>query len=355
MPALTPESRFLAACRRQPVDQTPVWFMRQAGRCLPAYRELRTRYDIMTLAKTPDLCTEVSLMPVDVFGVDGAVMFADIMLPIEAMGVSLEIQPEVGPIIHQPIRTRAAVDALRVLAAEEATPFVFEAVRLLRHELAGGKAALIGFSGAPFTLACYMIEGRPSRDYSHAKALMFSEPGLWHALLEKVSEVVLRYLHAQIDAGAQVVQLFDSWVGALAPQDYDEYVLPHTRYIFDGLKDLGAPTIHFGTSTATLLERMAEAGGDVLSVDWRIPLDEAWRRIGFERGIQGNLDPTLLLAPIERIDRGVQDVLRRAEGRPGHIFNLGHGVPAETRPEHLTWIVEQVHAATARAKVAADA
>src|SRR5579875_1290603 len=218
MPSVTPEARFLAACRGQAADRTPVWFMRQAGRCLPAYRELRTHYDIMTLAKTPELCTRVSLMPVDVFGVDGAVMFADIMLPIEAMGVSLEIQPEIGPIIHQPIRSKAAVDALQIREAEEATPFVFEAIRMVRRELAGGKAALIGFSGAPFTIACYLIEGRPSRDYTKAKALMFGEPELWHALLSKVPEVVVRYLRAQIAAGAQVVQLFDSWVGALAPQ-----------------------------------------------------------------------------------------------------------------------------------------
>ncbi|MGH2461622.1 MAG: uroporphyrinogen decarboxylase [Chloroflexota bacterium] len=351
---MTPESRFLAACHRQPVDRTPVWFMRQAGRCLPAYRELRARYDIMTLAKTPELCTEVSLMPVDTFGVDGAVMFADIMLPIEGMGVSLEIQPEVGPIIHQPIRSRAAVDALEIREAEEATPFVFEAVRMLRGELRDGRAAVIGFSGAPFTLACYLIEGRPSRDYARAKALMFGEPSLWHALLEKVSEVVLRYLRAQIAAGAQVLQLFDSWVGALSPQDYQEYVLPHTRSIFDGLRDSDTPTIHFGTGAATLLELMAEAGGDVMSVDWRIPLDDAWRRIGDGRGIQGNLDPTLLLAPPERIERGVRDVLRRAGGRPGHVFNLGHGVPAETPPERLTRVVETVHALTAREEVAAD-
>jgi uroporphyrinogen decarboxylase len=348
MPAMTSETRFLAACRRQSVDMTPVWFMRQAGRCLPAYRELRTRYDIMTLAKTPELCSQVTLMPIDRFKVDGAVMFADIMLPVEAMGVSLEIQPEIGPIIHQPIRSRAAVDALQVREAEEATPFVFEAIRMVRRELAGGKAALIGFSGAPFTIACYLIEGRPSRDYTKAKALMFGEPELWHALLSKVSEVVVRYLRAQIAAGAQVVQLFDSWVGALAPQDYEEYVLPHTRYIFDGLGNAGVPTIHFGTGTATLLDGMTRAGGDVISVDWRIPLDHAWAQIGTDRGIQGNLDPVLLLAPWERLEKGMQDVLQRAGGRPGHIFNLGHGVPAETDPDVLTRVVEAVHRATAR-------
>ncbi len=351
MPPMSSETRLLAACRLEPVDKTPVWFMRQAGRCLPAYRELRTRYDILTLAKTPELCTDITLMPVDTFGVDAAVMFADIMLPIEAMGVSLEIQPEIGPIIHNPIRTRAAVDALRILDAEDATPFVFDAIRLIRRELAGGKAALVGFSGAPFTLACYMIEGRPSRDYATAKAMMFGDPPLWHALLEKVSEVVVRYLRAQVNAGAQVIQLFDSWVGALAPGDYEEFVMPHTKFIFDRLADVGAPTIHFGTGTATLLELMAQAGGDVISVDWRVPLDQAWDRIGAEHGIQGNLEPALLTAPWDRIDKGVRDVLRRANGRRGHIFNLGHGVPADTPPENLTRIVHLVHELTSTAEM----
>jgi len=219
---------------------------------------------------------------------------------------------------------------------------------LLRHELRGGKAATIGFSGAPFTLACYLIEGRPSRDYALAKGLMFGEPAIWHALLAKVSEVVVRYLRAQAAAGAQILQIFDSWVGALAPADYAEYVLPHTQYIFDRLRELDVPTIHFGTSASTLLEHLVRAGGDVMSVDWRLPLDEAWARIGYERGIQGNLDPTMLTAPFERIERGVRDVLDRANGRDGHIFNLGHGVPPETPPENLTRIVELVHAATAR-------
>jgi uroporphyrinogen decarboxylase len=343
MSALSPEARLLAACRREAVDQTPVWFMRQAGRCLPAYRELRTHYDILTLAKTPELSAQVTLMPIDTFGVDGAVMFADIMLPIEGMGVSLEIQPEIGPIIHQPIRSRGAVDALVVPDAEDATPYVLDAIRLIRHELRGGKAALIGFSGAPFTLACYLIEGRPSRDFAVAKGLMFSDPPLWHALLEKISEVVVRYLRAQVRAGVQVVQLFDSWIGTLSPADYEEFVYPHTKLIFDRLQDVGVPTIHFGTGNATLLELMAQAGGDVMSVDWRIPLDVAWERVGTERGIQGNLEPALLVAPWDRIERGVRDVLHRAGGRRGHVFNLGHGVPADTPFENLTRIVQTVH------------
>jgi len=345
---MTPEERFLAAARHQPVDRTPVWFMRQAGRCLPAYRELRKSYDILKLAKTPDLCAQVTLMPVDTFKVDGAVMFADIMLPLEPMGISLEIQPEIGPVIHNPIRSQAAVDALRILDAEEATPFVFDAIRLIRRELCGGRAALIGFSGAPYTLACYLIEGRPSRDYNIAKGLMYSEPEIWHSLLAKVSEVVVRYLRAQVAAGAQVIQLFDSWIGALSPSAYEEYVLPHTKYVFDNLKGLGVPTIHFGTGTNGLLERMTSAGGDIQSVDWRVHLDEAWQRIGYDRGIQGNLDPVLLLTPWDRLQRGVDDVLNRANGRPGHIFNLGHGVPAETPYQNLTKIVEYVHQATER-------
>lgn len=346
MALMTSEDRFLAACRRQAVDRTPVWFMRQAGRCLPAYRELRRSYDLLTLAKTPELSTRITLMPVDTLKVDGAVLFADIMLPIEGMGVALEIQPEVGPVIDRPIRDQAGVEALQIREAEEATPYVFEAIRLARRELAGGKAALIGFSGAPFTLACYLIEGRPSRDYGTAKSLMFSEPKIWHALLAKLSEVIVRYLRAQVQAGAQVVQLFDSWIGALSPADYEEYVLPHTQAIFDGLKDLAVPTIHFGTGTAGLLERLARAGGDVISLDWRVALEEGWARVGFDRGIQGNLDPMLLLAPWSRIERGVDEVLKQADRRPGHIFNLGHGVLPETPYENLTRVVELVHSRT---------
>ncbi len=357
------EGRMLAACRLQPVDRTPVWYMRQAGRCLDEYRELRRRYDILTLAKTPDLCTQVTLMPVERFGVDGAVMFADIMLPLEAMGCSFEIQPEVGPIVHHPIRAAADVAALRVVEGEEATPYVMEAIRLIRHELSpgggsagegmeageGGRAALIGFSGAPFTLACYMVEGRPSRDYARAKGLMYSDEATWHALMEKVSEQVVLYLQAQIRAGVQVVQLFDSWVGMLSPSDYERYSLPYTRRVFAALEDSGIPRIHFGTGAASLLELMAGAGSDIMSVDWRVPLDEAWGRIGYDKGIQGNLDPVLALAPWERLEEGMQDVLRRAGGRPGHIFNLGHGVLPETNPEQLARLVQAVHTASARA------
>lgn len=343
---MTGEGRLLAACRQQPVDATPVWFMRQAGRCLADYRKLRERYDIMTLATTPELCVQVTLMPVEAFGVDAAVMFADIMLPLRGMGIEFHIEPDVGPIIHNPVRSRADVEALRVGDPRETTPYVLEAIGLVRRALAG-KTAVLGFSGAPFTLACYMIEGRPSREYAAAKALMFGQPDVWHALMEKLALVMTRYLRAQIDAGAQVVQLFDSWVGALGPQDYERYVLAHSRAIFEGLRETGVPTIHFGTGSAGLLELMARAGGDVISLDWRVPLDQGWTRIGQDRGVQGNLDPTRLLAPYDVVWEGARDVLRRAGGRPGHVFNLGHGVLPTTPPEHLARLVQDVHEATA--------
>ena len=343
----TGAARFLAACHHTQPDATPIWFMRQAGRCLAEYRELRKRYDILTMAKTPELCAQVTLMPVQQLGVDGAVLYADIMLPLEKMGISLEIEPDIGPIIHNPVRTMRDVEQLRVLDAEESTPYVMEAIRLVRNEI-GGKQAVIGFSGAPYTLACYMIEGRPSRDYGIAKSLMYGQPQVWDALMSKLSEVVTRYLLAQIRAGADVVQLFDSWVGALSPSAYRRYVLPYTQRIFSAIQQTGTPSIHFGTSASSLLELMVEAGGDILSVDWRVDLDEAWERIGYDRGIQGNLDPTLLLTPWEVIEQGMLDVLRRANNRPGHIFNLGHGVLAPTDPDMLRRLVDAVHSVTAR-------
>ena len=340
-------ARFLDACQHRQPDATPVWFMRQAGRCLADYRELRKRYDILTMAKTPELCSQVTLMPVEQFGVDGAVLYADIMLPLEKMGISLEIQPDLGPVIHNPVRTQQDVDALRILEAEESTPYVMEAIRLVKRELAG-KKAVIGFSGAPFTLACYMIEGRPSRDYGLAKSLMYGQPAVWHSLMEKVTEVVIRYLVAQVQAGVDVVQVFDSWVGILSPSVYRQYVQPYSQRIFEAVQQTGVPAIHFGTGTASLLEVMTEAGGDVISVDWRVDLDDAWERIGFERGIQGNLDPTLLLTSWDVIEEGMHDVLRRAANRPGHIFNLGHGVLAPTDPDMLRRLVDAVHEETAR-------
>jgi uroporphyrinogen decarboxylase len=340
-------ARFLDACHLRQPDATPVWFMRQAGRCLAEYRELRKRYDILTMAKTPELCTQITLMPVKELGVDAAVLYADIMLPLEGMGVSLEIQPDIGPIIHNPIRTMQDVHALHIIDAEESTPFVMQAIRLVRHELEG-KQAVIGFSGAPFTLACYLIEGRPSRDYALAKSLMYGQPEIWHALMNKLTEVVSRYMLAQISAGVDVVQLFDSWVGSLGPSVYKQYVQPYSERIFEAIKQTGTPSIHFGTSTAGLLELMTEAGGDIISIDWSMDLDTAWARIGYDRGIQGNLDPTLLLTPWNVIEKGMQDVLQRAANLPGHIFNLGHGVLAATPPDILRRLVDAVHESTKR-------
>ncbi len=336
------KERMLAACRRRPVDATPVWFMRQAGRCLPEYRELKDKHGLMTLFKTPELSARISLMPVEQLQVDAAVMYADIMLPLDGMGVPFHIEPEVGPVIHSPVRTQADVDAIRVIEAEEATPYVFEMLRMLRNELSES-AAVVGFSGAPFVLACYMIEGRPSRDYAQAKALMLGSPALWHQLMDKVTQVVVRYLRRQVEAGIQVAQLFDSWVGMLSPQQYEQFALPYSRRVFAEIKDLGVPTIHFGTSNASLLELMASAGSDIVGVDWRVPLDDAWARIGHDHGIQGNLDPATMLAPFDVVREGARDVLRRAGGRPGHIFNLGHGVLPETDPEDLARLVELVH------------
>ncbi len=346
---MTGVERMLAACRRQPVDATPVWFMRQAGRTLARYRALRERYPILTLAKTPELSSRITLMPVEELGVDGAVLFADIMLPLEPMGVSLEIQPDLGPVIHAPIRDMAAVQQLRPLDAEHGVPFVLETIRGLKNELADGRAAVIGFCGAPFTLACYLIEGRPSRDYAHAKALLMREPAVWSALMDRLTDSMLNYLKAQVAAGADVIQVFDSWIGSLAPDDYERSVLPWMRRLFGELRDAGAPTIYFGTGNASLLEQMASAGSDVMSVDWRVRLDEAWQRIGFDRGIQGNLDPVRPLAGFEPALEATRDVLKRAGGRPGHIFNLGHGVMPETDPEVMKRLVDVVHAETAHA------
>jgi uroporphyrinogen decarboxylase len=341
---MTGEERFLSAARREPVDATPVWYMRQAGRCLADYRALRERYDILTLAKTPELCAQVTLMPIEAFGVDAAVMFADIMLPLEPMGVELEIQPDVGPIIHNPIRSAADVDRLRLFEPEDGVRFVLDAIRLVSRELAG-RRGVIGFSGAPFTLACYMIEGRPSREFALAKSFMYREPAAWHALMAKLSEVIVRYLRAQIGAGAQVVQIFDSWVGALGPADYERYVQPHVRPIFDALAQV--PTIHFGTQTAALLELMADAGGDIISIDAHQSLDVAWSRLPAGRGVQGNLDATRVLAGWEAKEEGARDVLTRAANRPGHMFNLGHGVLPDSDPALLRRLVDFVHDETA--------
>jgi uroporphyrinogen decarboxylase len=343
--------RFVRACRREPVDATPVWFMRQAGRSFAAYRELRERFGILELAKSPELCAEVTLMPVRELGVDAAVMFADIMLPLEPMGVGLRIEPEVGPIIDRPVRSAADVAALRPFVADEVS-FTLDAIRLVRREL-GGRAGVIGFSGAPFTLACYLIEGRPSRDFSTAKAFMYREQAAWHELMSRLSTMVVAYLRAQVDAGADVVQVFDSWVGGLGPAEYREYVQPHVRWIFDALGDV--PAIHFGTGTAALLELMADAGGSVIGVDHRMSLADAWRRVGPDRGVQGNLDAARLLAGWEATRSGALAVLSEAHGRAGHVFNLGHGVLPATDIDLLRRLVDLVHEETARPRESAVA
>jgi uroporphyrinogen decarboxylase len=326
--------------------------MRQAGRCLAEYRALRERYGILGMARTPELCARVTRMPVDLLGVDGAVLYADIMLPLDGMGIPFHIQPELGPIVERPVRTRADVDAIRVIDAEEATPYLFETIRMLRDELSP-RVALIGFAGAPFTLASYLIEGRPSRELARTKAMLFGAPDLWHTLMATLADVTSRYLRAQVEAGAEIIQLFDSWAGALGPVDYERAALPYTRRIFASLADLGVPRIHFATGNPALLPLMARADCDVVSVDWRIPLDEAWTRVGPGLAVQGNLDPGVCLAPFEVVADRARDILRRADGRPGHVFNLGHGVLPETDPDALSRLVELVRTETSRVPVVA--
>ena len=322
------------------MDVTPVWLMRQAGRSLPEYRKLRERWSLVDIVAQPELCAEVTLQPVRRLGVDAAVMFADIMLPLRGMGVEFELVENVGPVIARPIASAADVDRLVVPLGEEAAPQVITAVRQV---VAQSPVPVIGFSGAPFTLASYLIEGRPSRDFARVKSFMYSEPVAFDKLLAKLAATMAGYLLAQVAAGASAVQLFDSWVGALAVEDYETRVLPHTRSIFAALKSADVPRIHFGTDTAGLLESIASAGPDIVSVDWRVPLDAAWDRVGHDHGIQGNLDPAVLLGPPELIRERARDVLRRAAGRPGHIFNLGHGVLPSTPLENLQLLVETVH------------
>lgn len=340
-------TRFMAACHHQQPDATPVWFMRQAGRSLREFREIRKQYDLLSITKIPELCAEVTMMPVKRLGVDGAVLVSDIVVPLQDMGISLELAPDIGPIIHNPVRTMKDVEALRIIDPEESMGYILETLHILDRELAG-KQAVIGFSGSPFTLACYMIEGKPSRDYALAKSLMYGQPHVWHALMEKLTVVVSRFLVAQINAGADVVQLFDSWIGALSPASYAQYVQPYVRRIFDAVQQTGTPSIHFGTGNASLLELMTEAGGDIIGLDWRVNLDEAWQSVGFEHGVQGNLDPTLMLTDWPTVEKGMQDVLQRAANRPGHIFNLGHGVLPASNPDLLKQLVDAVHETSAR-------
>jgi uroporphyrinogen decarboxylase len=333
-------SRFLDAANRRPVDRTPIWLMRQAGRSLPEYRKLRERWSLVEIVAQPELCAEVTLQPVRRLGVDAAVMFADIMLPLRGMGVDFELVEDVGPVISRPIASAADVERLRVPAGAEAAPEVITAVRQV---VAQSPVPVICFSGAPFTLASYLVEGRPSRDFKKVKSFMYNQPEAFQQLLSKLAATMSGYLAAQVAAGASAVQVFDSWVGALAVEDYEERVLPHTRAIFAALAPLGIPRVHFGTHTAGLLEQIVSTGPDIVSLDWRVPLDQGWQRVGIDRGVQGNLDPAVLLGPAELVRERARDVLRRAGGRPGHIFNLGHGVLPETPLENLLVLVETVH------------
>lgn len=337
--------RFLRACRRQPVDRTPVWFMRQAGRYQAEYRAIRQKHSLLEICYQPELAARVTLLPVEQLGVDAAILFSDIMVPLAGMGVAFDIVESVGPVVEHPIRSAGQVQALTPLEPEESVPYVMAAIRILSREL---KVPLIGFSGAPFTLASYLIEGRGSRTFTRTKQMMYAEPAVWHQLMERLTDGMSRYLAAQAAAGADALQIFDSWVGALDEADYREFVLPHMHRLFTRLQGLGVPLIHFGVGTGHLLHCLAEAGGDVIGIDWKTPLDQGWRRVGHGRGVQGNLEPTVLLGPWDRVAARVREVLRRAEGRNGHIFNLGHGVLPETSPDALRRVVELVHAESER-------
>ena len=319
--------------------------MRQAGRYLPEYRKIREKHEVLSICKNPELCARVTTMPVDVLGVDAAIMFADIMLPLEGMGVKLEIQEDIGPVIKEPITNMHLAEELDELDPASDVPFVLEAIRLTKKML-DGRVPLIGFCGAPFTLASYLIEGRPTRDFAKVKALMYRDEETWLALMEKLADAMVTYLQAQIDAGVDAVQLFDSWVGCLSPQDYHKYVLPYSKRIFTKLEKSVVPRIHFGTGTSNFLEEMKVAGGDVFSVDWRIPIDTAWQRLGYDVAIQGNLDPAALLANTKFLNSMAEDVLRRVGGRRGHIFNLGHGMLPGASPEMVAELIKFVHEST---------
>ena len=338
------DSPFLRACRREPVPHTPVWFMRQAGRSLPEYRELRGTGSILDAIHTPDLATEITLQPVRRHGVDAAVLFSDIVVPLQAVGFGVDVVPGTGPVVEEPFAGTADLPRLRPLEAEADIPYVLETVRNLVTEL---EVPLIGFAGAPFTVASYLIEGRPSRTYAKTKAMMLGEPALWGALIDRLADLALAFIRAQAEAGATAVQLFDSWAGALTPEQYAAHVLPASQKVFAGLADLGVPRVHFGVGTGELLGLFAEAGADVVGVDWRVPIDAGWERIGLDKGVQGNLDPAACLAPWPAVEHEVLGVLDRIGGRSGHIFNLGHGVLPETDPTVLTRIVELVHERTA--------
>jgi uroporphyrinogen decarboxylase len=342
----TPTATFLDACRRRATPFTPVWLMRQAGRYMPEYRTMRARHGFLELCKDSYAAAEVTLQPVERLGVDAAILFADILLVLEPLGVGLEFTRGEGPHIERPVRRAEDVARLAPVAVDEAVPFVFETVRLVRKTLAG-RVPLIGFAGAPFTLASYLIEGGPSREFLPTKRFMHEEPGAWHALMARLADITVAYVNGQIAAGVEAVQLFDSWVGTLAPTDYRDYVLPHSQSVIQRLTP-GVPVIHFGTGTAGLLHLMKAAGGDVIGLDWRVEIGPAWERLGHDVAVQGNLDPALLLASPAEIRRGVRAILDAVGGRPGHVFNLGHGIHKETPVDHVIALVDMVHELSAR-------
>lgn len=333
------QDRFLKACRGEPVDTTPVWLMRQAGRYMEEYRAIRAKYAMLEVCRTPELVVEVTLQPIRL-GVDAAIVFSDILLPLEPMGAPVRFAKGDGPVVDHPVREPADIERMRIIDPNESLDYVMSSIRLLRKELS---VPLIGFAGGPFTLASYLVEGGKSANYIRTKKLMLAEPDAWNALMAKLSEVVRLHLRAQVDAGVQAVQLFDSWVGQLSPLDYQTFVAPHVHGILQDLSSAGVPVIHFGTGTATLLESMTAAGGDVIGLDWRTPLDEGWKRIGYDHAVQGNLDPCVLFAPRKIIQQRARVVLDQAAGRPGHIFNLGHGVLPETPVEEVQALVDFVH------------
>jgi len=339
-------SVFLRACRRESVPYTPVWLMRQAGRYMPEYREVRARTGFLELCKNPELAAEVTVTAAERLGVDAAIIFADILLVLEPMGIDLEFAKNEGPVIHNPIRKRSDLERLRELEDVGSLQFVFDAINQTRGALKEN-VPLIGFSGAPFTLASYVIEGGGSKNYVHTKSLMYNDADAWHTLMTRIARTVSKYLNAQIQAGAQAVQLFDSWVGCLTPDDYRAYVLPHTREVIHNIMP-GIPVIHFGTNTGALLELMREAGGDIIGIDWRVGLDDAWTRIGYDRAIMGNLDPVVLFGSAEHVRGQAKRILDLADQRNGHIFNLGHGILPETPVENVVALVEAVHELSAR-------
>jgi uroporphyrinogen decarboxylase len=341
------QDRLLRSLRGEAADCTPVWFMRQAGRSLPEYRAIRQRYSLIEICEQPELCAEVTLQPVRRHGVDAAILFADIMLPLIGVGVELEIVESVGPVIADPFRHEIDLARLRPLEPEQDIGFVLDDIAAVLRRL-DGELPLIGFSGAPFTLATYLVEGRPSRDFVHTKRLMYGAPDLWDTLMTRLAGIVGAYARAQVRAGIHVFQLFDSWAGILSVDDYVRYVQPYTRLVFQALEGLEVPTIHFGTGTGFLLEAMRDAGGDAIGVDWRVPLDVAWSRIGPGRGIQGNLDPMVLLAPWDVVEREAAAILARGCGRRGHVFNTGHGIHPATPPDQISRLVELVHESTRR-------